>query len=543
MEILRGTIVSKGIAFGRLVFCKAKLPEVEKIISDNPEHEAKRFLRASADTLNLLQALYERALHCVGEENARIFSIQQLMLQDNDYLTTTIETIREQKVCAEYAVHTTAEEFYEFFMGMEDETMRSKSSDVIDISSHVINRLMEKSSIDLLPDIPGSIIVSNFFLPSQIITLNRSSVRGLCAVNGMRRSHAACLARNMQIPSMARTDGIDINGMNGKYAAIDGFKGQIIIEPDEDTQNALSSRMNRYGAIKGMIGKVVRRRRSMQQDSSVKLIALDLDGTIMSNAENLSEKCVEAINEADKNGITVAVCTGRMMGEIPDSVKEIEGISYFITSNGSSVINRNGNTIYSNTIETDTADKTLDILGDYSCLIDLYIDGEGYMQQSDAEKLDYYNVNDGFDSVIKSSRNMLKDIREYYNEQKPRLEKINLFFADKRERSEAIYRIGQLDPAPEIAYSMEYNLEITSSTCCKGQGLQFLSRMINADMSEVMAIGDSNNDISMLKLAGVSVAMGNAPENVRSNAAYVTDTCINDGAAKAIEKYALQRVR
>ena len=229
MEILRGTIVSKGIAFGRLVFCEAKLPDVEKILSDDPEHEIQRFLRASADTLNLLQSLYERALHSVGEENARIFSIQQLMLQDNDYLTTTIETIRAQKVCAEYAVHKTAEEFYEFFMSMNDETMRSKSSDVIDISTHVINSLMGKGLVNPLQEVTGGIIVSNFFLPSQIVGLSHCSASGLCALNGMKRSHASCLARKLQFPAVTCISGID-SSLNGKYAAINGFKGEIIIE-------------------------------------------------------------------------------------------------------------------------------------------------------------------------------------------------------------------------------------------------------------------------------------------------------------------------
>ena len=164
------------------------------------------------------------------------------------------------------------------------------------------------------------------------------------------------------------------------------------------------------------------------------------------------------------------------------------------------------------------------------------------MQESDAEKLDYYNVTDGFDKVLKSSRTFKKNIRKYYADTNPRLEKINLFFADKKERKEAICRLNHLKPPPKVAYAMDYNLEITSNTCCKGQGLQYLCDMLNADRSEVMAIGDSNNDISMLKSAGISVAMGNASNTVKTNALHITDTCENDGAAKAIEKYALKRV-
>ena len=228
------------------------------------------------------------------------------------------------------------------------------------------------------------------------------------------------------------------------------------------------------------------------------------------------------------------------MGEIPERIKNTDSIKYFITSGGSSIINQNNSILYSDTIDMETSWKILDILLDYRCLIDLYIDGVGHMQKSDLEKLDYYNVNDGFDEILRTSRNYTENIIDFYNETKPHIEKINLFFADKKERNEAIYRIGRLNPSPKIAYSMEYNLEITSSTSCKGQALEYLSRMLGAKMSEVMAMGDSNNDISMLKLAGVSVAMGNAGETVKNAARYITDTCENNGAAKAIELYALK---
>lgn len=539
MKIINGTSVSKGIAFGYIYVRDFTESVVEKHMVEDTEHEINRFFKASADTLNLLQTLYEKTLHLAGEENAKIFSMQQMMLQDNDYIDSITSIIRENNFCAEYAVHITSKEFSAFFLNMIDEISRSKSSDVIDISEHIIRFLtLEKEALKLT-DVTDKIIVADSYMPSYIIAMRLASANAVVAINGMQKSHAACLARNLEIPSLFNVKDLDVN-MDGKYAALNGFTGEIIIEPDEDTIAELKKLQTRYSRMKKAVKKNISKRLLIKPSKKVKLIAVDLDGTIISHAENISQKSIDAINKAAASGITVAVCTGRVMDEIPDSVKKIKGIKYFITSNGSSIVNHEGYVIYSNPLESDTADKVLDILSEYKCMIDLYIDGKGYIQLSDIKKLDYYNVANGFDKVIKNSRTVKKNIRKYYNETSPKLEKINLFFADKKERKEAICRISHLIPPPKIAYAMDYNLEITANTCCKGQGLQYLSDMINADMSEVMAIGDSNNDISMLKSAGISVAMGNASKTVKIHALHVTDTCENDGAAKAIEKYALK---
>ena len=541
MKIIKGTSVSKGIAFGYINVRNFMEAVVEKNIADNTDYEINRFFKASADTLNLLQTLYEKTLHKAGEENAKIFSVQQMMLQDSDYIESVTGIIKDQCVCAEYAVQVTAEEFSSCFLSMEDEMCRAKSLDVIDISQHIIRYLtLEKAALKL-PDASNKIIVADSYVPSHIIAMRLASVNAVIAINGMRKSHSACLARNLEIPSLFNVKDLDFD-INGKFAAVNGFTGEIIIEPDEATIESLKKLQSRYVRMKKVVKRNLKKRLLVKPPKTVKLIAVDLDGTIISHAENISQKSVEAINKAADSGITVVVCTGRVMGEIPDSVKNIEGIKYFITSNGSSIVRQDGYVIYSDPLESDTADKVLDILSEYQCMIDLYIDGNGYMQESDAEKLDYYNVTDGFDKVLKSSRTFKKNIRKYYADTNPRLEKINLFFADKKERKEAICRLNHLKPPPKVAYAMDYNLEITSNTCCKGQGLQYLCDMLNADRSEVMAIGDSNNDISMLKSAGISVAMGNASNTVKTNALHITDTCENDGAAKAIEKYALKRV-
>lgn len=539
MKIIKGTSISRGIAFGHLHFKDIRLPEYEPRFTSDILKETIRFDKACADTFNLLQTYYERTMHIAGVEDAKIFSIQQMMLHDSDYVNTILCNIKYKGYCAEYAVYQTAQKFINFFLSLNDELMRSKCYDIIDISCHIIKYLTTDHRFIEEKNQSDSIIVSNRFVPSQVIRLSLAGVKGMAIINGMKKSHASILARKLQIPTLINTPEFRQRS-EGKFAVVNGFTGEIIIEPDDETIEALKSRQKRYIRIKKSINTIVTKKSVKKSGFNVKLIALDLDGTIISNSTKISEKCIDAINDAEKEGITIAVCTGRVMGEIPEQIKNVSSIKYYITSGGSSITNNKGISLYSDTIEPETAEKILDILKEYDCLIDLYINGKGYIQKSDLNKLDYYNVTGGFDEILKTSRCVTENILDYYNEKKPTLEKINLFFANKSERNEARYRISKLNPAPKIAYSMDYNLEITSSTSCKGQALQYLSRMIGADMSEVMAMGDSNNDISMIKLAGVSVAMGNASESVKNAAKYTTDTCENNGAAKAIRFYAIK---
>lgn len=540
MKIIKGKSVSKGIAFGNIVFNDNNIPYVSESYSENPENELNRFFKASADAMNQLQALYEKALHIAGEEYAKIFSIHQMMLQDEDFVNAVTNIIETQMTTAEYAVYLTSQDLSAAFLEMDDELMRTKSTDVLDVSNHILNNLISGKSLQKNTSDKNQIILSDGFLPSQILNLDSEYVSAVISKKDLSKSHAAYLARKMQIPAIICEEINFDKDLSGKYAAINGFTGEIYINPDEDTVRYLKNRHKKYIRIKNMINVIKNNKSQVNNDNQIKLIALDLDGTIISNGNILSQRSIDTINKAADKGIVVSVCTGRVMGEIPESVKQIRGIQYFITSNGSSIKDSRMNNIYSDTIPVNTADKAMDILSEYRCLIDLYVDGNGYIQKEDIENLDRFNIGQGFDSVLKSTRIIVDNILEFYNNNKPDIEKINLFFANSGEREEAVFRLNQLIPPPKITYSMDNNLEINSHTCCKGQGIHFLGNKLGINMAEIMTIGDSNNDISMLESAGFSVAMGNAPESVKKFAAYITDTCENDGAALAIEKYALR---
>ncbi len=539
MIAIKGISVSKGIAFGNIVFKEKNTAKISKNNDIDSDEEISRFLRASADTFNHLQYLYEKTLHNASEEYAKIFSIQQMMLQDDDYVETIINSIKEQNINAEYAVFQASEEFQGFFLKMESEAIRSKAKDIKDISEHIIRHLnKEKVKTKIYPG-GRQIIVSDTFLPSEVADIDKNIVSALIATNGLARSHAAYLARQMQIPAVINTGVYMDKSLSGKPVALNAFTGEIFIEPDELTIDFLKNRQVKYSKIKKMIGVVKNKMSLAAKNGKVQMIALDLDGTIINNGNIISDKSIDTIKKAAEQGIVVAVCTGRVLMEIPDEVKQMSGIQYFITSNGAAIYDNKFVCVYEDPIPKAVADKAIEILDDYVCLLDLYVGGNGYVQSENIDNINRYKIDSGFIPVFMNSRVRVDDIHEFYNTQNPDIEKINLFFADLDERREAIARLGQLMPPPNVTYSMGNNLEINSSTCCKGQGVCFLSRKLGIEPENIMTIGDSNNDISMLEYAGFSVAMGNAPDSVKSSAKYVTDTCENDGAAKAIEKYAL----
>ena len=159
MKIVKGQSISKGIAFGYIHFQEVILHKVEKQFTLDSEMEIKRFTNACADTLNLLQTLYEKTIHIAGEADAKIFSIQQMMLHDSDYVKKTIRLIENENVCAEYAVYKTAQKFIDFFMAMDNEMMRSKSADIIDISCNLIEYLTTGQRFIEIPKISEAIVI------------------------------------------------------------------------------------------------------------------------------------------------------------------------------------------------------------------------------------------------------------------------------------------------------------------------------------------------------------------------------------------------
>ena len=234
MEVYQGKSVFSGIAIGRISVHKKDEQQVKRVKIEDPDREIERFRQAKQTALEQLQGLYQKALKEVGEANAAIFEIHQMMLEDDDYNESIENIIRMQQVNAEYAVASTGDNFAQMFAAMEDDYMRARSADVKDISERVLNVLGGGTSGSMDAEEPV-IIVADDLAPSETVQLNKDLVLSFVTVHGSVNSHTAILARTMSIPALIGTDIPLTEAVDGKLGIVDGRNGCIYVDPDEET--------------------------------------------------------------------------------------------------------------------------------------------------------------------------------------------------------------------------------------------------------------------------------------------------------------------
>jgi len=233
MQVFQGKSVFGGIAIGDIsVFNNEKNQVVREKISDC-EMECKKFYNAIEKAKEQLQNLYDKALREVGEANAAIFEIHQMMLEDSDYTESVENMINSQLVNVEYAVATTGDNFSKMFSDMEDEYMRERAADIRDITERLLNVLSGKEENTQL-SAKKSIIFAEDLAPSQTVQLDKSRVISFVTVLGSANSHTAILARTMGIPALVSTDMEFDTSFDGQLAIVDGYEGKIYINPTEE---------------------------------------------------------------------------------------------------------------------------------------------------------------------------------------------------------------------------------------------------------------------------------------------------------------------
>ena len=230
MEIIQGKAIFGGIAIGPISFFAKEQKQVKRTKVEDTEAEVARYEAALATAIEQLGALYEKALKEVGESEAQIFEVHQMMLEDDDYNDSVKNIITSQGLNAEYAVATTGDNFSTMFAAMDDEYFQARAVDVKDISERIINILMGIGEATVSDE--PSIIVAEDLAPSETVQMDKSKLLGFVTRLGSSNSHTAILARTMNIPALIQ---VDIKEeWNGKQAIIDGFSGKFIIEPEAD---------------------------------------------------------------------------------------------------------------------------------------------------------------------------------------------------------------------------------------------------------------------------------------------------------------------
>lgn len=235
MLTFTGKSVYSAVAIGKISIFKRRDTKVKREHIGDTDAEKARVAKAKERSLEQLQAIYDKALKEVGEASAQIFSIHMMMLDDEDYNDSINNIIETQQVNAEYAIAVTADNFAEMFATMEDAYMQARSADIKDIS----NRMIANLSADSMEENATNdkvIICADDLAPSETVSLDKEKVLAFVTAHGSSNSHTAILARNMNIPAIIGVGDAFLKQVkDGQNAAVDGFTGEIYVEPDADT--------------------------------------------------------------------------------------------------------------------------------------------------------------------------------------------------------------------------------------------------------------------------------------------------------------------
>lgn len=252
MQIFEGKSVFGGIAMGKISVYKKDAQQVKRVKVTDAEAEIARYVQARDTAMQQLQQLYEKALQEIGETNAAIFEVHQMMLEDDDYNESVENIIRTGQVNAEYAVASTGDNFAQMFASMDDEYMQGRAADVRDISERVIGILNGAAADGIAADEPV-IIVADDLAPSETVQMDKSKVLSFVTVHGSLNSHTAILARTMGIPALVATDIAEADALDGKYAVVDGAAGKLYVEPDEETTGMLEQKKKEFQEQKELL--------------------------------------------------------------------------------------------------------------------------------------------------------------------------------------------------------------------------------------------------------------------------------------------------
>lgn len=270
----------------------------------------------------------------------------------------------------------------------------------------------------------------------------------------------------------------------------------------------------------------------------IKLAATDLDGTLISSNGEISNENFEAMENAVNNGLYVVPTTGRSFYEMPESLREKKTYTHCICSNGAVIFDRDGKEIWKSTFSKAETMELFSILSEYDTMIEVYTKGTPVTEKSKLKKESYihYRVEENYHDVLTATRKGTENLESFLTENDEGAEMFNIFFSDADERKEAFERIGKLNNV-ELTTSMESNMEILQRSVNKGSSLTMLCEKLNVKKEEVMAMGDSRNDLTLLSAAGTALAVANACDDLKQVSDEVICSCDESAMAYALSRF------
>lgn len=273
----------------------------------------------------------------------------------------------------------------------------------------------------------------------------------------------------------------------------------------------------------------------------IRMIALDLDGTVFDGDKKVTKHTQEILEEAIRRGIVVFPCTGRPWTGIPEEIRKIRGMKYAVTSNGARTVKFDtGETIRENCLSHRKTMELIDAaIASPEGVWEIYVDGKCYADADTYRIIQSPDINQAMLDYIRKTRNLVKNLRDWAEKEGVRTEKLHMMFERTDLRDRCMEKF-QTFPDIDISYASTFNLEINDISCSKGRGILDLAEYLGIDRDEIMACGDSRNDWPMLRDAGFAVVMGNADEETKKLADFVTKSNEEDGVAYAVEKFVLK---
>ena len=271
---------------------------------------------------------------------------------------------------------------------------------------------------------------------------------------------------------------------------------------------------------------------------AIRIILLDLDGTLLTHDKQLSPGNRAALERAAAMGIWIVPSTGRFYQGMPAVVRELPFVRYAVTINGAQVYDgKEDAVLHRAEIAPAAAERVFDRLDALPVIYDCFLDGWGYMDARHYAQIDRFIADPRVNRMVKDLRRPVEDFRAFIRRENRPLQKIQMFFRDLDRRREALEVLPRDLPDMAVTSSIPNNIEINDKAATKGEALRFLCRHLGVDVRDTMAFGDGSNDMSMIQAAGIGVAMANADPALRAAADYVTDTNDADGVAKAIARF------
>ena len=276
----------------------------------------------------------------------------------------------------------------------------------------------------------------------------------------------------------------------------------------------------------------------------IKLVALDLDGTLFDNSSRISKRNLTAIRSITDKGIHVVISTGRPFEGIPFDQIKGTGINYAITANGSGIYEiSTGKCLYENAMDEELVTPILNFLLTRDIHMDAFIGGKGYTPVQCVETAQKLTVPSSIKNYIITTRTRLDNILQFIHENQLKVQKMTLNFYPAADGTlidrETVRKFLVSNPSITTVCGGYNNLEFTRADANKGVGLRKLAEILGVNPDAAMAIGDTENDLAIIEAAGIGVAMGNATDAVKARADYVTTTNTKDGVAAAIEHFIL----